>query len=130
MIAKHLTTSVPRSAPPSSAPTPESATFFNRRVTIRYPASAAVLTGIARKPQSLFVKARIHDISQGGIALVLKHPPKIGETIYLQLTNRILEFTFDLAAVVRHVTPTPTGSYIVGLAFDEQLTLAELAALL
>ena len=102
--------------------------LINRRITIRRTASAAVEVS-AKEPRSPFQKVRIHDISQGGIALVLRHAPAPGETICLQMTNRLLGFTYDLAAEVRHTQPQSRGNWLVGLAFDRPLSLAEFAAL-
>jgi hypothetical protein len=104
--------------------------LINRRVTLRYPCGPVTVTSIARKSRPRFTKARVHDISQGGIALILRRPPQVGEDVYLQLTNRILDFSFDLVAEVRHVERRPRVGWIVGLEFCEPLSLAELAALL
>ena len=104
--------------------------LVNRRVSIRYPAGASTITAVVSERCSPFKKARVHDVSQGGIALVLREAPQVGDLIYLQLTNRILDFSFDLAAEVRHLTPTKRGAWIVGLQFDQALSPAELAALL
>jgi hypothetical protein len=121
---------MPRTIPsPAAVKPPVCDELINRRVTIRYPAGGAVLTSMARKRRRHFTKVRVHDVSQGGIALILQHPPQIGESISLQLTNRILEFTFDLAAEVRHVRAHKKRGWIVGLQFDQSLSLAELASL-
>jgi hypothetical protein len=98
--------------------------LINRRITIRrMPATAVNVTATP------FQKVRIHDISQGGIALVLRHAPAVGDTICLQMTNRLLGFTYDLAAEVRHAKPLRRGTWLVGLAFDQALSLGEFAAL-
>src|SRR5687768_1993252 len=97
------------STPPASAPHAQAngaglySTLINRRVSIRYPGGLATVASAAMQTASRFRKARIIDVSQGGIALVLRRQPKIGDFIVLQLTNRILQFTFDIAAEVRHV---------------------------
>ena len=124
---------MPRTIPsPAAARAAAPFDLVNRRVTIRYPGSAVAEaeTAPADGPCPQLHKARVHDVSQSGIALILEHPPTIGEPIYLQLTNRILDFTFDLSADVRHVSRRERGDWIVGLEFDEALSLAELAALL
>ncbi len=102
--------------------------LINRRITIRRTAAAAV--AVTPQPsRTPFQKVRIHDISQGGIALILRHAPAVGETICLQMTNRLLGFTYDLAAEVRHAQPLKRGTWLVGLAFDRPLSLGEFAAL-
>src|SRR5438132_9805562 len=79
--------------------------LINRRVTVRHGAAETTQVSVAPRRRSPFHKARVHDISQGGIALVLRHAPAVGELIFLQMTNRLLGFTYDLAAEVRHTVP-------------------------
>jgi hypothetical protein len=102
--------------------------LINRRITIRRAASAAIEV-TASQSRTPFLKVRIHDISQGGIALVLRHAPAVGDTICLKMTNRLLGFTYDLAAKVRHIRPLPRRNWLVGLAFDRALSLGEFTAL-
>ncbi len=121
---------MPDSTP--SASTEQAAVFgalINRRITIRRATSATTEVVVTKRPRTAFQKARVHDVSQGGIALVLRHAPAVGELICLQMTNRMLGFTFDLAAEVRHATPIERGNWLVGLAFDRILSLGEVAAL-
>jgi hypothetical protein len=112
----------------------ECAAFFgaliNRRVTIRRPCGMSTSVAIAPERRSPFSKARVHDISQGGIALVLKHEVPVGETLFLQMTNSLRGFTYDLAAEVRHATAHTRGRWLIGLEFDRTLSLGELAALI
>ncbi len=105
-------------------------TLINRRVTIRRPCGAQTQATMAKQRRTPFQRARIHDISQGGVALVLRQAPAAGTTIFLQLTNSLLGFTYDLAAEVRHATPHRGGTWLVGLAFDRELSTGELAALI
>ncbi len=120
---------MPRTLPSSSSNPCAPSSLINRRVSIRHPSSNDADATIGRRRRSPFQKVRIHDVSEGGIALVLKQPPPIGKCLFLQLTNRILEFSFDMAAEVRHVTPLKSG-WIVGLQFDQPMTPEELAGLL
>jgi hypothetical protein len=104
--------------------------LINRRVSIRYPAGPATRTTLGRQPGEYLRRVRVHDISRGGIALVLRRPLKSGATVYVQVKNRILDFSFDLAAEVRHASRHTRGRWIVGFAFVRELSLAELATLL
>ncbi len=120
---------------PASTPTipatrnPSRSPASNRRLTIRH-ASALSHVSATHEGLSPFQKVRVHDVSQGGVALILPQAPPVGATIFLQMTNRHLDFTFDLAAEVRHATPHQRGSWLVGLAFAEALSSAELGALI
>jgi c-di-GMP-binding flagellar brake protein YcgR len=122
---------MPNSAPsamaPPSAPCPVAA---NRRLTIRYGCAATAQISAADEILSPFQRVRVHDISQGGIGLILPQAPAVGDTIFLQMTNNLLEFTYDLAAEVRHVATHPHGSWLVGVAFDEPLSTDDLAGLI
>jgi hypothetical protein len=119
--------SSPSTLPPEAAPCPGGA---NRRLTIRHPCPPTTQASAANDPHWPFQRVRVHDTSQGGVALILPHPPALGETIFLQMTNHLLDFTFDLAAEVRHVEAHPRGSWLVGVAFDEALSAEELGALI
>ena len=122
---------MPRPDSPAEAERPAApADLINRRVSIRYPGEESSISVLASKRRSPFRKVRVHDVSVGGIALILPLAPQVGEYIHLKLTNRILDFSFDLAAEVRHLTPTKRGAWIVGLEFEQPLSPAELASLL
>jgi c-di-GMP-binding flagellar brake protein YcgR len=119
--------STPSALAPQTAPRPVGA---NRRLTIRHSCAPATQVSVTNEPHWPFQRVRVLDISQGGVALILPDAPPIGETIFLQMTNRHLEFTYDLAAEVRHVVPHQRGSWLVGVAFDEALAAEDLAALI
>jgi hypothetical protein len=122
---------MPHSTP--SALTPQAAPCHadaNRRLTIRQPCPPTTQVSAANEPHWPFQRVRVHDISQRGVALILPHAPAVGATIFLQMTNHLLDFTFDLAAEVRHVGAHPRGSWLVGVAFDEALSADELGALI
>src|SRR6266702_4528948 len=109
---------MPISAPSAMAPPPAPCPVaVNRRLTIRFGCAADAQINVADEILSPFQRVRVHDISRGGIALILPQAPAVGDTIFLQMTNNLLEFTCDLAAEVRHVAPHPRGSWLVGVAF-------------
>src|SRR5262245_37922464 len=107
-----------------------SSALLNRRIAVRYPGVRTTSTRLARRGGVLFRGARVQDLSQGGIALVVGRPVKVGEDLCLHLKNRLLGFSFDLAAQVRHVRKVRRGRWVIGLAFARELSLAELACLL
>jgi c-di-GMP-binding flagellar brake protein YcgR len=103
---------------------------FNRRVTIRYPCGLATRTRIKLEAAEPFRRVVGHNISQGGMGVVLEECPEVGTKVNVRMKNRILNFTYDLAARIVHVSPTDSGEWLVGLAFSRQLSLSELASLL
>jgi hypothetical protein len=103
--------------------------LINRRITVRRDIAPSTEVSVAPRRRSVFHKARVHNISQRGIALVLRYAPPVGELIFLQVTNRLLGFTYDLAAEVRHTSLHRRGTWLVGLVFDQPLSLGELSAL-
>jgi PilZ domain len=105
-------------------------TRFNRRFGVRYPSGVATANGPDAQDGLLFRQAPVHDISHRGIALILPQPLAPGEDLCIQVTNRILRFSYDLNVQVRHASPHGHGRWIVGFAFPRALTLAELASLL
>jgi hypothetical protein len=102
---------------------------INRRVTIRRPVNSATFATVNRKTRG-FDKVRVHDVSEGGIALLLRRAPEVGDTIYLQVCNSLLGFIYDMPSEVRHVTHRKRGSWLVGLAFATPLSHDELATLI
>lgn len=103
---------------------------FNRRVALRYPCGMATSTRIKMDGVNPFQRVIGHNISQGGMALILSECPEVGTFVHVRVRNSILEFSYDLAARIVHVAPTEYGEWLVGLAFARQLSLPELASLL
>ena len=101
---------------------------WNRRVTLRYACNAATPTTVSRN-LGVVRRVRVHDISQGGIAVILRDPLQLGEEFVIQIRNQILGFSYDLVAHVRHITQHAQGRWLVGLAFVESLSMAELTSL-
>jgi hypothetical protein len=103
---------------------------FNRRVSLRYPCGLATSTRVKLDKADPFRRVMGHNISQGGMALILTDCPEVGIPVNVRVKNSILDFTYDLAARIVHVAPTGHDEWLVGLAFARQLSLAELASLL
>jgi ribosomal protein S13 len=75
-------------------------------------------------------RACIQDISQGGIALLLRHSLPKGKQILIQLQNDILGIGYDLSAKVVHSSRLERDCWITGCAFSRELTEMELSTLL
>ena len=104
----------------------------NRRVHRRFPFGLTMLPVVSQVRlgvYGMFRRARCHDISQAGIALFMKDAPPIGTVAHVRLRHRLLNFTFDLPAVIVHITPAKRGNYRAGLVFTRELTLAEFEGL-
>jgi hypothetical protein len=113
---------------PFAEPTPRAT--INRRLTIRYGGGAHTEANGASHDLSPFQKVRVLDISKGGISLILPQRPPAGAIIFLQMTNTLHAFTYDLAAEVRHTTPLERGCWLAGLAFEQDLSAGDLSALI
>ncbi len=103
---------------------------YHRRVSIRYPCGLAMMTKVSMGKGKGFHRVLGHNISQGGLALLVDHVPEIGTVVQVRMKNRILSFTYDLSARIVHVSPYENGQWLVGLSFSRPLTLPELASLL
>lgn len=103
---------------------------YHRRVSIRYPCGLALVTKVRLEDSKAFRRVLGHNISQGGMALILDDVPEIGAVVQVRVKNRILNFSYDLAARVIHASPFEDGRWLMGVAFSRQLSLAELAGLL
>ena len=83
---------------------------FNRRVTIRYPCGLATTTRVKLDKFEPFRRVLGHNISQGGMALILDECPEVGTVVNIRMKNRILNFSYDLSARIVHVASTDEGA--------------------
>src|SRR6266567_3816894 len=67
-------------------------------------------------------RARIVDISQGGVRMVVKPPLKVGERLRIKLA-RIVE------GQLVHATSTQDDKWVVGCAFDGEISESEVREL-
>jgi c-di-GMP-binding flagellar brake protein YcgR len=82
---------------------PERRQYARFRTRIR--ATCALVSG-----QIPSFRARVLDISQGGVQLLVKPPLHVGDLLRIRL-SRVVE------GRVVHATPTQTGKWVVGCAF-------------
>src|SRR5262249_44025688 len=101
------------------------ASWLSRRITVRYSPDDAD-AGIA-SDGATYRRVKLHDISKGGLALLLRRPLTLGKELRIKIRNRGFRITLDLSAVVRHATPFTRGRWIVGLQFHQDLTDEQLA---
>src|SRR5581483_648552 len=101
----------------------------NRRVSVRFPASPMTVSHMRLPHKTVFKRVRLFNISQGGVGILVRKPWPLNTEVDFQTKNELLNFTFDLPAQVVHATRYTRGRWIVGFAFERQLSLAELASL-
>jgi hypothetical protein len=80
----------------------------------------------ANRPFSASVRARLVDISQGGIALGMSAPFPVAATVELELEAPAGNFRLVRQAEVRWVSPQPDGTYRLGCCFAERLNFAQM----
>jgi PilZ domain len=103
---------------------------FNRRVSLRYPCGTEISAKVKIGREDPFRSAPGQNISQGGMGVILDECPEVGLIVNIRLVDRVLSFSYELAARIVHVTPAGPGEWLVGLAFSRKLTVSELASLL
>ena len=102
----------------------------DRRQVERYPVTADTTCPMAAPLAQDFGAARIKDVSQDGIGLLLTRHVEPGTVIVVALKNEVKKFfRFQLVEVI-HSTSQLGGGYLIGGVFLTPLTYEELAALL
>jgi hypothetical protein len=103
---------------------------INRRVAVRYPGSGSTSSRLAGRSGAKSRRARIRDISLGGVALILSSRLKVGARLLIRFHNEPLEIAYDVSARVVHATSQPRGRWVVGCEFARELSPLELDTLL
>ena len=104
--------------------------WLNRRAAVRHPSGPVTKGRVAEGTSFRFRRARIQDISAGGIALMMRQILPVGTHVWIQLTNEILGITYDLSARVVHATRKTRDSWVIGCEFARALSQPELESLL
>ena len=92
---------------------------FHRRQSIRYPCGLAMMTRVCLDKGKAFRQVLGHNISQGGMALILELYPEIGAVVRVHMKNRILNFSYDLSASSRDVSPDYKNQWLGGTGLLE-----------
>jgi hypothetical protein len=103
--------------------------WLNRRVFVRRPCGPGT-SGRVSSETFRFRRARVQDISLGGIALVCRQTIRPRTRVLIQLKNDVLGLTYDLAARVVHATRKDRNHWVIGCAFARELSPPELETLL
>ncbi len=92
------------------------------------PRKAHCRLGLAGRPYSW--RARVRDISAGGVGLLLDFRFEPGTTLALELRHAKRRQTLPLSVQVKHASPLEDGEWLLGTAFERPLTEDEVQALL
>jgi hypothetical protein len=74
--------------------------------------------------------ARVLNISQGGVALLLRRRFEKGTLLTVELQRSDQHPSDPFMARVVHVTPQPDGGWLIGCAFTSNISAEDLQALL
>lgn len=74
--------------------------------------------------------AKLHDLSLGGVGLLLDQPVEVGGFLFVELTNASRIFSRLLLTRVIHLTKHDTDAYLLGGEFVSELAAEELRLLL
>jgi hypothetical protein len=95
---------------------------------VRYPSNR--LASCAFPPLYERVAAKVRDISQTGIGLLVHRVLEPGTSVVIRLKSAIRRLPVELGARVVHCTPRSEGDWLLGCALDHKLLPQELHALL
>jgi hypothetical protein len=104
--------------------------LLQRRAWVRYGSDGQAVCQIHSRGKDMGWIARVRDISEGGIGLLLRHRFRRGTPLLVELGSAAGPSRV-IAVHVAHVTPVRTDGapwWLVGCAFDEELTPVELQA--
>ncbi len=101
-----------------------------RRESIRYgislDTSGRLIAALDNDPSQV----RVRNISSGGISLILTHSVEPDTVLNVQLLNRPTMALCKVQVRVTYIVEHPSGDWILGGAFIEKLSEADLRALL
>lgn len=100
-----------------------------RRASVRYPCPASP-PALVRTENEVCLPARVVNVSQTGIGLLLAEPVPGGTILGLELHARAQELPYFLLARVVHLQEQPDGQWLLGCQLTGRLPAGELAALL
>ncbi len=92
-----------------------------RRLWVRYRCDLEINCQPAHQPDSPRLPARIHDISRGGVSLVLSTPFPVGTVLSIELPGSSVRESTALLACVLHVGERPDGRHRLGCTFVTEL---------
>lgn len=101
----------------------------DRRRAPRYPSSAEILYYPATSPRTEARSARVYDLSDSGIGLLLPHAIERGVLLFIELPATESSPSSVVCARVAHSSPQEDGEFLVGCSLQNELTPEVLQAL-
>jgi hypothetical protein len=114
----------PRDPVPAKTPSP------NRRKAIRLSTRQGISCTIIEGVETTGTAARILDVSQTGVRLIVPTRHETGTYLNAIMTNAAELFSYSSVVIVRYVVSSSDGAFITGCEFLQPLTYDELRALL
>ncbi|HEY1859036.1 MAG TPA: PilZ domain-containing protein [Gemmataceae bacterium] len=105
-------------------------TAFERRTAVRHCCPLEVACRLTGAPREESWMARVRDLSELGIGLVLAYPLGPGMALTLEVPFPGEEEPRLLGVCVVHSTPREEGGFAVGCVFEDRLRRKDLRALL
>jgi len=102
---------------------------LNRRDARRYPYKALVSYRVVATRRSSWL-ARVGDLSQTGLALLIEHQLESGLMIMIELEDLAPQMPQILLARVRHCTRQANNRWLIGCEFARSLSEKELQLLI
>jgi hypothetical protein len=124
----HLTKDKAMSESSSSHGAVERSSEGDRRVWVRYPSRRTVYCQNAVSDAGQSSLAHACDVSLGGIKLLSAHKFERGTILKIKTTPDDPDQPFFMTAEVRYATPMPEGNWIMGCAFEKELSEKDLLA--
>lgn len=111
--------------------TEKTASGRDRRTWIRYPSSPETpFFSLAEQEEIIFRRAKVRDISKGGIGLVLNSEVKPGTLVDIVLPEIPEAASRSIQARITYSAPLSSRQWVIGCAFMQQLSDEELKVLL
>ena len=99
-----------------------------RRVWVRYPASAETVCEPVAAGDRKGLLARVQNISRGGINLLLDRGLQTGSLLCVELPGPSAHASYTVLAYVIHARSRPGGQWALGCAFARELSDLDLEA--
>jgi hypothetical protein len=99
-----------------------------RRVWVRHPSNVETLFAPAGTPEEEFQSARIRDVSQGGVNLLVPCAYEPGELLTVSLPSSEGHAPLTVLACVVHCHKLAEGEYALGCNFSQELSEEDLRA--
>jgi c-di-GMP-binding flagellar brake protein YcgR len=97
-----------------------------RRLWIRHPLSVEVVCRSARALEGPHLRAKVRNISLGGVSLVVKQPFREGDLLSVELPGSTPQSATTVLACIVHVGSEREDEWILGCNFSAELTDEEL----